>query len=49
MSGELNVAKTQLRNAKNKAGRKADDRIDDLCKAVENVIKHLEKLEQAKE
>jgi hypothetical protein len=48
MSAELNLAKTQLRNAVNKAGRKADDRLDDLCKAVENVIKHLEKLEMAK-
>lgn len=46
MSSELNDAKKDLKNSKQTAGRKPESQLADVRKAVEKVIKHLEKLEK---
>jgi hypothetical protein len=49
MSSELKNAKRHLRASKQSAGRTPESQIADVRKAVEEVIKHLEKLEPARE
>jgi len=49
MSSELASAKKHLKNSEQSVGRKPESQIADVRKAVEQVIKHLEKLEKTKE
>jgi len=46
MSADLNAARKLVEEASKTAGRKPEYQIRDLCKAVEKIIAHLEKLEK---
>jgi vacuolar-type H+-ATPase subunit E/Vma4 len=47
MSADLSAARQFVKEARRTAGRKPEHQFRDLCKAVERIIAHLEKLEKA--